>query len=160
MSDAEEDVVATIRQYVACAETMDFEGRKALWDREEAMPILCPEESEIALIGWDALDAYWAKSRTSMASLKAKATDFRVAILADDIAFATYVSRWIATMAGPVPQVPISADVRMNAILRKRAVGWRYVQLVEGPVDLITMSRLSAQRKAEELFPELLDPGQ
>ena len=156
MNNAEEQVIDTIRQYVACAETMDFAGRKALWDEEEAMPILCPEESESPLVGWDSLDAYWARSRASMASLAAKATGFTIAMLADDVAFAMYVSRWIATMAGSPAQPPISADVRMNAVLRRKPDGWRYIQLVEGPVDLIAMSRLAAQRNAAELFPRLV----
>ncbi len=152
---AREEVVATIRHYASLAESMDFAGRKALWDPDEGLPILCPEESETPLIGWDALDGYWSHSRTSMASLKAKVTNIRVSMLADDIAWATYDNRWIATMAGPVPQPPISADVRMNALLRRKPDGWRYFQLVEGPVDLETMTRQAAARRAGDLFPDL-----
>lgn len=154
MSGPENDVVATIRQYAAYAETMDFAARKALWDHDEALPILCPEEATEPLIGWEALDAYWSKSRVSMADLKAMVTNFTITLLADDIALATYDNRWIAHMAGPTEEPPISADVRMNALLRKKPEGWRYFQLVEGPVDLMTMARQAAQRSALELFPE------
>ena len=155
MSGEERAVIATIRQYVACAKTMDFAGRKALWDADEGLPILCPEEATEPLIGWDALDAYWSKSRVTMADLKALATNFTITLLADDIALATYDNRWIAHMAGPTKEPAISADVRMNALLRKKPEGWRYFQLVEGPVDLMTMARQAARRSALELFPEL-----
>ncbi len=150
---ASEAALEVVQRYVACAQNMDFVGRKALWDKDEPLPILCPEESEQALIGWDALDAYWSASRQSMASLKAKAVDFSVVLLADDIALVTYCSRWIAEMAGAVPTPAIAADVRMTALLRKKPEGWRYFQLVEGPVDMLTMARQAAERSAEELFP-------
>jgi hypothetical protein len=155
MNAQEHEVVDTIRQYVACAKTMDFAGRKALWDHDEPLPILCPEEATQPLVGWEALDAYWSRSRVTMADLKALATNFTITILADDIALATYDNRWIAHMAGPTEEPAISADVRMNALLRRKPEGWRYFQLVEGPVDLMTMARQAARRSALELFPEL-----
>ena len=156
MSGPVEDVIATIREYVACAETMDFARRKSLWDADEALPILCPEEAQAPLVGWAALDGYWARSRVVMADLKAQARNIVVTLLADDIALATYDNRWIATMAGPAQEAPIAADVRMNALLRRKPEGWRYFQLVEGPVDLLTMSQQAARRSAAELFPELV----
>lgn len=159
MNSEEQAVVSTIREYVACAQTMDFAARKALWDHDEGMPILCPEEAIEPLIGWDALDAYWSRSRVTMADLKAMATNFSIALLADDIALATYDNRWIAHMAGPTKEPAISADVRMNALLRKKPEGWRYFQLVEGPVDLMTMARQAARRSALELFPEFGPPA-
>ena len=155
MSGYEQDIVATIEEYVGCAATMDFAKRKSLWDPDEPMPILCPEESREPLIGWESLDGYWARSKVVMADLKAQARNFNIVLLAEDIALATYENRWIATMAGPAAEAPIAADVRMNALLRKTPAGWRYFQLVEGPVDLMTMSRQAAQRRAAELFPEL-----
>ena len=92
-----------------------------------------------------------------MTDLRAKAINFTVIMLTDDIALVTYDSRWIAHMAGSSTEPPISADVRMNALLRNKPEGWRYFQLVEGPVDLMTMSRQAARRNAVELFPELAE---
>ena len=156
MNKAEKEILETVQRYVGCAETMDFKGRKALWDPDETLPILCPEEAPEPLIGWQALDEYWSHSRVIMAELKAQASNFRILLLADAIALVTYDNRWIATMAGPAQEPAISADVRMNALMRRKADGWRYIQLVEGPVDLMTMSRQAARRNAVELFPELL----
>ena len=159
MSDDIEAVRETVLAYVGCSKDMNFVGRKALWHAAEETPILCPEEAPEPLVGWDALDAYWSRSRETMASLKTKATNIRVRILSDGIALASYQSRWIATLAqaGHLPEKPISADVRTNAVLRKTSDGWRYIHLVEGPVDLMTMARQSARRSALELFPGLAD---
>lgn len=154
VSDAVAAIRGVIEEYVGCAATMDFARRRALWDADEPEPILCPEEAAEPLIGWQAMDGYWSRSRVVMADLKAKAAHIRITLLADDIAWATYDNRWIATMAGPAAEAPIAADVRMNALLRKTAAGWRYFQLVEGPVDLMTMARQAAQRRAAELFDE------
>ena len=156
-SRVEADIIAVIQRYVACAATMDFAGRKALWDADEPEPILCPEEASEALIGWQAMDAYWSQSRVVMADLKARATGFSITLLAPDIAWATYENRWIATMAGSTPEPPIAADVRMNAMLREKPQGWRYFQLLEGPVDLMTMSRQAAERNARALFDGFAD---
>jgi len=136
---------------------MNFMGRKELWDQSEKLPILCPEESPQPLVGWDALDKYWSRSRETMDSLKTKASNIRIRILGQGLALATYQSRWIAKLAnaGHLPEKPISADVRMTAILRKTDDGWRYIHLVEGPVGLMTMARQAAKRSALAMFPDL-----
>ena len=159
MSDDATAVEDTVLAYVACSEGFNFASRKALWDADEETPILCPEEAPEPLIGWDALDGYWSLSRQTIASLVSKATNIRVRLLSDTLALATYNNRWIATMAssGDAPEKPISADVRMTAVLRKTDAGWRYIHLMEGPVDLMTMARQSASRFALELFPDLAD---
>jgi hypothetical protein len=152
MSSAEAEIIAVIQRYVGCAASMDFAGRKALWDADEPEPILCPEEASEPLIGWQAMDAYWSRSRVVMADLKARATGFSIILLSPDLAWATYENRWIATMAGPTPEPPIAADVRMNKKKKKKPEGWRYFQLVEGPVDLMTMSRQAGERNARALL--------
>ncbi len=160
MSDEAKAVEETVRAYVACSEGFNFAARKALWDANEETPILCPEEAPEPLIGWEMLDGYWSHSRKTMASLVSKATNIRIRLLSDGIALATYNNRWIATMAEAEGQAskPISADVRMTAVLRKTDEGWRYIHLMEGPVDLMTMARQSASRYALDLFPDLADP--
>jgi len=159
MSDVTAEVRDTVLAYVGCSEGFNFAARKALWDANEETPILCPEEAPEPLIGWDALDGYWSRSRQSMLSLISKATDIRVRMLSDSLALATYNNRWIATMASAgEPDKPISADVRMTAVLRKTTEGWRYIHLMEGPIDLMTMARQSAKNFAQELFPELDTP--
>jgi hypothetical protein len=74
----------------------------------------------------------------------------------EDLALATYDMRWIATLSGPkeISRKPISADVRVTALLRKKSEGWRFFHLMEGPVDLIAMARQSYARKAAALFPD------
>jgi ketosteroid isomerase-like protein len=149
MSDAlTREIDALVGQYVAYSETMNFDGKRALWDHDEPHPLLMPEEAAEALVGWDAINAYWSKSRVIMESLKSRSANVQARLIADDIALATYDMRWVATLAGPagVQRKPIAADVRVTALLRRKADGWRFSHVMEGPVDLLTMAQLAAQR--------------
>ena len=141
------DLVAT---YVGYSEGMNFEGKRALWDQDDPQPLLMPEEAHAPLMGWPAINAYWSKSRVIMETLKSRSANHRARLIAPDIALVTYDMRWVATLAGPpqVPRKPIAADVRVTALLRRKPQGWRFFHLMEGPVDLLGMSRLAAGRVA------------
>lgn len=156
MSDLTEDIAALIRQYVSYSEGMDFVGKKAMWDADDPAPLLMPEEAHAPLVGWDAINAYWSKSRVIMESLKSQTANHRAREIDDGIALATYDMRWIATMAGPknTTRKPISADVRVTALLRKKPEGWRIFHLMEGPIDLMAMTREAYSQKARDLFPD------
>ncbi|MDX2142652.1 MAG: nuclear transport factor 2 family protein [Rhodospirillaceae bacterium] len=150
--DVTPEIAPLIERYVSCSEGMNFAGKRALWDADDPAPLLMPEEAHAPLIGWAAIDAYWSKSRKIMESLKSRTANIRARRIAPDIAVATYDMRWIAVMAGPTdaPRRPISADVRVTALLRQKPEGWRLFHLMEGPVDLATMARLAGERSAAE----------
>ena len=154
MSNLLTKIVDLVERYVACSETMDFDGKKRLWDLDDPMPLLMPEEAQAPLVGWDAIEAYWFKSRVIMESLKSKSANHTALQIDSDIALATYDMRWIATLAGPkeIPRKPVSADVRVTALLRQKPEGWRFFHLIEGPVDLMAMTRAAYARRAQELF--------
>lgn len=145
------ELVPLIERYISYSEGMNFEGKRALWDRDEPAPLLMPEEAHEPLVGWPAIDAYWSKSRVVMTSLKSRSANHRCRSLATDIALVTYDLRWVATLAGPA-RPPIAADVRVTALLRKKPEGWRYFHLMEGPIDLAGMTRLARLRKGSALF--------
>jgi len=155
MTAVQVEITDLITRYVGYSESMDFSGKKALWDEDDPAPLLMPEEAHAPLIGWDAIDAYCSKSRVIMESLKSQTANHCVREIDDGLALATYDMRWIATMAGPkdVPRKPIAADVRVTALLRKKPDGWRFFHLMEGPIDLMAMVRESYARKATKLFP-------
>jgi hypothetical protein len=150
------ELVPLIERYVSYSEGMNFAGKRALWDGDEPEPLLMPEEAPAPLVGWAAIDAYWTKSRAVMTSLKSRTANHRCRRLAPDIALATYDLRWIATLAGApgLERKPIAADVRVTALLRLKPEGWRYFHLMEGPIDLAGMCRLTRARRAQTLFPE------
>lgn len=156
MSTVQAEVTALITRYVGYSETMDFAGKKALWDHDDPSPLLMPEEAPAPLIGWQAIDSYWSKSRVVMETLKSTTANHTVRQVEDSLVLATYDMRWVATMAGPkdVTRAPISADVRVTALLRKKTDGWRFFHLMEGPVDLMAMTRLAYERNARTLFPD------
>lgn len=140
------DIAALVQTYVGYSETMNFEGKRALWDQDDPSPLLMPEEAHDVLLGWDAINAYWSKSRVIMESLKSRSANVSARLIAPNLALVTYDMRWVATLAGPaeIKRKPIAADVRVTAMLRKKPHGWRFFHLMEGPVDLLTMARLAA----------------
>ena len=152
MTDFIPDLIALVERYVGYSEGMDFEGKRALWDVDDPAPLLMPEEAHEPLIGWPAINAYWSKSRVIMESLKSRTANHRVRQVAPDIALVTYDMRWVATLAGPanVARKPIAADVRVTALLRRKPEGWRFFHLMDGPVDLLSMARLAAERDVSE----------
>ena len=145
MSPQTTEIEQLIHTYVGYSATMDFESKKALWDLSEPRPLLSPEEELTPLVGWDQLDAYWAKSRTVMTDLNSSARDIAVIEVEPGVVLATYTMRWIARLAGPnnTPGPPLGADVRVSSLLRLTQEGWRFIFLMEGPVDLETMVRQS-----------------
>jgi len=152
MTDLTVELAELIARYVSYSEGMNFAAKRALWDSDDPAPLLMPEEAHEPLIGWAAIDAYWSKSRVVMDSLKSRSANHRARLIAPDIALMTYDMRWVATLAGPadVPRKPIAADVRVTALLRRKPEGWRLFHLMEGPVDLLGMARLAAERTAAD----------
>jgi hypothetical protein len=153
MTDLTTELTELISRYVSYSEGMNFAAKRALWDADDPAPLLMPEEAHEPLIGWAAIDAYWSKSRAVMESLKSRSANHRARLIAPDLALMTYDMRWVATLVGPanVPRKPIAADVRVTALLRRKHQGWRLFHLMEGPVDLLGMARLAAEKTAEEM---------
>ncbi|MSO98689.1 MAG: hypothetical protein EXR11_10805 [Rhodospirillaceae bacterium] len=151
-TDLTAEITPLIERYVSYSEGMNFDGKRALWDANDPAPLLMPEEAHEPLIGWPAINAYWSKSRVIMSSLTSRTVNHRARRVSLDIALATYDMRWIATLAGPpgVERKPIGADVRVTALLRLTPDGWRFFHLMEGPVDLMAMSCLAAERAAQD----------
>lgn len=154
MTSLHTEIARLIEEYVGYSETMDFAGKKRLWDIDDPLPLLMPEEAHVPLVGWEAIEAYWSQSRVVMTSLKSRSANHSAREIDDGIALATYDMRWLATLAGPkeIERRPISADVRVTALLRRKPEGWRFFHLMEGPVDLLTMARQAHARLAQDLF--------
>jgi hypothetical protein len=148
------ELVPLIERYVGYSKIMDFAAKRALWDADDPAPLLMPEEAAAPHLGWPEMEAYWSKSRVVMESLESRTANHRCRLIAPDIALVTYDMRWVATLAGPkdVPRKPIAADVRVTALLRRKPEGWRFFHLMEGPVDLLAMSRQAAERTAAEIL--------
>lgn len=147
------EIVPLIERYVSYSEGMNFAGKRALWDADDPTPLLMPEEAAEPLVGWAAIEAYWSKSRVVMTSLKSRSANHRCRSLAQDIALVTYDLRWVATLATApgVARPPIAADVRVTALLRLKPEGWRFIHLMEGPIDLAGMTQLARQRYAQKI---------
>jgi hypothetical protein len=58
--------------------------------------------------------------------------------------------RWVAKLVR-APK-PVSADVRVTSLWRKRPDGWRLFHLMESPIDGLTLMRMAYEAAHERVF--------
>ena len=150
MTDVTAELVALIARYVGYSATMDFAAKRTLWDADDPAPLLMPEEAEAPYLGWAEMESYWSKSRDIMTGLASRSANHRCRLIEPDVALVTYDMRWIAVLRGA--RKPISADVRVTALLRLKPEGWRFFHLMEGPIDMLAMAKAAAERRAGEIL--------
>jgi hypothetical protein len=136
-------IIKTIKNYISISQVKEPECKKKFWDQNEKTPILVPEESVKPLIGWVEIEAYWANSINIMATLNSTTSNYRVREINSELTLTTYNMRWVATMRKETRYngKTLAADVRVTALLRLRAGEWKFFHLMEGPIDLMTMTR-------------------
>ncbi len=147
IKDLAQDIEQTIEQYRICWSRLDFDRLRSLWDPDEAAPLYLPEEVGQALIGWDAIEAYWSATRQATAAIRLETWNLHARELGPGLASAVFDMRWIGEFSGH-PR-PIGGDTRVAAVFRWRDGGWRFIQYVEAPLAPIVYFRHSYERFAE-----------
>jgi len=152
ITPADEELIEFVRHYISLSKGMRFDEKRRFWDEEEPQPILAPEEAPSPLVGWAAIDGYWAASRQSMSSLRTLCFDFHVNPLSPNLAVVAFKQRWIAQLSGsgPLAAAPLAATVRSTWVLRRRPAGWRILCIVEAHVDGIQYFRSLYAARAQE----------
>jgi hypothetical protein len=147
-----EILIALVRDYIALSKGQRYEDKRGFWDADEPHPVLSPEESNEAHIGWPAIENYWGHSRGSMASLETECWDIEPTPLSPTLALITFKQRWTATLSGqgPLTGTPIAATVRVSMAVRKRGADWKIFMSVESHVDGPTYFRALYEARARE----------
>ncbi len=143
-----DEIESLVAEYVAASAGMRFEAKRALWDLDESSPVLQPEEIPQALIGWPAIDDYWAGTRGSLSELHSRYRELVHWRLAPDLAVASYSLRWRATLRDSAISSPLAADTRVTLLLRRRPPGWRIFHHVESALSLRTVATRLERRAA------------
>lgn len=140
----DQEIATFVADYVRIWNAYEVPALRALWDAEEPSPIYVAEESE-PMIGWPALEAYWGIDRSRSDRLL---THDRLTVrqAAPDVAIAFYHMRWNVFIPGNrlYPQ-PFGGAVRVSAMLRRRAEGWRLFHYVEAPLAALIQMRKAAE---------------
>ena len=136
-------IIETIQTYVSVSQIRQPEEKRKFWDQDEIQPILVPEEATTPLAGWAEIEAYWAQSKSIIATLNSTSSNHRVRTINPELAVTTYSMHWVAAMNEKTRYNgrTLAADVRVTALLRLRQGEWRFFHLMEGPVDLMTMAQ-------------------
>ena len=102
------------------------------WDRDLAEPIYVAEEEDV-LVGWPAIEAYWAA--LDGVDMSAEFGTAWLTPLHEGVVAAVYPMRWRLALAGHSFWTrPIAGHVRASAVLARRPVGWKFVHYVEAPL--------------------------
>lgn len=105
-----------------------------MWDPDEEAPYYLGEERPRWLIGREGLKSYFNPPeilRTIMGGVIMTPYRLRVRLVADDIAIVIWENKLDMDIRG---RPPISDNFRANAVLRKKADGWRFIHYAEAPL--------------------------
>ena len=133
----EEDVTAAVAAVIhATAErwnSQDYASVLELWDPDEPTPYYLAEEQNDWFIGWAPLKGYLAPPKPSPAvqGIREEMRDIHVKQIAPDLAIAAW---WLHFEMKIIGRKPIGEEVRVSAVLRKSARGWRYIHWAESPM--------------------------
>ena len=130
-TNLEREITAILDQLCDCWNACEPERVRALWDTDEPTPYAMPQEIEAPLIGWEALDGYFARARARLEAASMRVWDVHSKLLAPDLAVALYQMHWNGLIKGF--DKPMGVDTRVTAIFRRRSAGWRICHYVEAP---------------------------
>jgi ketosteroid isomerase-like protein len=101
--------------------------------------------------GYDQVAAYWKPSWNTLYGYRAIYSDLQVTRITDDIAIATYESRYDMHA---VTRTPLAGWTRISLVLRKQDDEWKIQQYYETPMSLLSQARRIHE---EALTPDFAD---
>jgi hypothetical protein len=153
MSDVGAEIDALLDQAKRYWDVQDYAGLKSLWDMDEKDPYYQPEEVEELLVGWPAIEAYWATNTKIMDKITVSYGKAKAKLIAPDLAVAMFDLRWDAALKG---RAPLGGDNRSTAIFRRKPEGWRFCHYIEAPLAPILYIRKLYEKDVEPAFRERL----
>jgi uncharacterized protein (TIGR02246 family) len=150
--DARAEVEAVIHATAEAWNSQDFSRVLNLWDPDEPTPYYLAEEQEDWFIGWDRLKSYLAPAKPSPAvqGVREEMRAIHVKFIGPDLALAAW---WLHFEMKIIGRKPIGEEVRVSAVLRKTADGWRYIHWAESPMTgTMYMQKLMERDVDQEKF--------
>ena len=148
-SELREALEAVIAEYERCWSSLDFDGLQKLWDPDEPEPIYVAEEALEPLVGYPAIERYWASSKAGIDRARIRTKDLQVRSIAPEVALAFFAMHWNVAMADGRR---IGGDVRTTALLRRKPQGWRFFHYVEAPLAALVQARQASEAQVDPDF--------
>lgn len=146
---AHAEVEAVIHATADAWNSQDFSRVLELWDPAEPAPFYLAEEQDDWFIGWEPLRAYLAPPAPSPAvqGVREEMRDIHVKLIAPDLALAAW---WLHFEMKIIGRPPIGEEVRVSAVLRRTAAGWRYIHWAESPMTGVMYLQKLMQRDVDQ----------
>jgi hypothetical protein len=122
-----------------------------LWDPEEDQPFYIAEEIAEPMYGWEVLEAYWRDAEAILLKFSIRTRDLRCKRVGAEHAVMNFIMHWNGLLRG-MEQSPLGLDVRVSALLRKTAEGWRFCHYVESPLGAFPYLQASYGANVDEGF--------
>ena len=149
-SDVESAITAVLLDTAERWNSQDFASLLELWDPNEAYPTYLAEEQAQWFVGWDRLRGYLDPPRPNpvIAAIRETYSEIQIKQIAPDLAIAIWYMHFeMKTIASN----PIGEDIRVSAVLRNTADGWKYIHWAESPkTGMVYM---------KDLFEKDVEPG-
>jgi hypothetical protein len=130
---ARAEVEAIIHATAEAWNSQDFANVLKLWDPAEPTPFYLAEEQADWFIGWEPLKNYLAPPKPSPAvqGIREEMREIHIKFISPDLALAAW---WMHFEMKIIGRKPIGEEVRVSAVLRHTADGWRYIHWAESPM--------------------------
>jgi hypothetical protein len=148
--DVEAAVTAIVHDTAARWNSQDYATVLELWDPDEPYPTYLAEEQAQWFVGWERLRNYLDPPRPNpfVEAIREEMFNIQVKQIAPDLAIAVWEMHFEMKTLG---SNPIGEEVRVSAVLRNTADGWRYIHWAESPK--------TAMVYIEDLFEKDVAPG-
>jgi hypothetical protein len=148
--DVKAAVTAVVHDTAARWNSQDYATVLELWDPDEPYPTYLAEEQAQWFVGWERLRAYLDPPRPNpfVEAIREEMSNIQVKQIAPDLAIAVWEMHFEMKTRG---SNPIGEEVRVSAVLRNTADGWRYIHWAESPK--------TAMVYIEDLFEKDVAPG-
>jgi ketosteroid isomerase-like protein len=139
-----------IGQYMAKMSQMDADGLCADWIDDETVFYIA-EEFDAPIVGRSEIHRYWRENNNIMHRLSVRYGEIRRRPLGGDLTSVMYPVHWNAVV-GSAGAIPIGGDIKVMAVVRKTADGWRFCQWAECILGALPFVRRAYQRAADPDF--------
>ena len=106
---------------------------RELWDPEESNPFYIAEEVPNPMYGWDVIEPYWRSAESLLLKFTIRTKDLQCKQISDTHAVMNFIMHWNGLIKG-MEDAPLGLDVRVSAIVKRTAEGWRFCHYVESPL--------------------------
>ena len=151
MSDLQNELQDLLRRFEDIWSRLKPTQLRELWDPNESDPYYIAEEIAEPMYGWETIEPYWAQAEEILVRFSIRTFDMRCKRVAQDLAVLNFTMHWNGVVKG-MEHAPMGLDVRVSALVRKGAEGWRFCHYVESPLGAFPYLQASYQANVDADF--------